>query len=499
MTSERKRFNLRHLTGNTVWSLFGQLVPAAVGFLLVPHIISGLGDARFGLLSLAWAVVGYLSFLDLGISRAVTKSVATSLAMSRIDDLRTNVWSGIGLMVAIGTSAALLLYPLAPWASAHALAIPVDLRGEALFAVRLLCLGLPLTLLMNALRGVLEAYQRFALVNIVRLPFGVSTFVIPWITLGHTGSVAVVIGWLMVARLLAVIAYAMMCIAVMGEHARPQRPSPPAMRELLSFGAWITVSNVVGPLMVSFDRFIIGGLLSVSLVTYYVTPYQVATQFLILPTALSTVLFPVFASLWEQDRNRLNAIYADSLRLTFGIMLVAAVAIVAIAPQLLGIWLGQRFVGPSTAPLQWLMAGVMMNGVAQLSFTFIQSAGRSDWTAKLHLAEAPVYVLALVLSAKRYGLTGVAVVWCLRATADLLVLYSLAARIGLMSWRRRWVDAACLSAGGLALVIVAQPATVFVRGIIALSVVSVCLVAVYARIIAPARISMPAHPVEFNP
>lgn len=466
---------------NTTWSLLGQLIPAAVGFLVVPRIVAGFGDGRFGLLSLAWAVIGYLSFLDLGISRAVTRSVAASLAHSRLDDLRVQVSSAIAIMLGVGFAAALVLYPLAPWISRHALAMPPELRDETLLVVRLLCIGLPITLLMNALRGVLEAYQQFGFVNAVRLPFGISTFLIPWLTLSHSRSIALVIAWLMVARVVAVAAYLVMCVRVMGAHARPRRPTRTAVRELLGYGAWITVSNVVSPLMVSFDRFIIGGLISVALVTYYVTPYQIATQFLIVPMAVSTVLFPVFATLWERNRAQLRAVYADALGVVFAAMLAAAALVIAVAPELLGAWLGPRFPGPSSTPLRWLMVGVMMNGVAHIPFALIQASGRSDWTAKLHLAEAPLYAAALVVSARRFGLTGVAVVWSLRTTIDLVVLYLLAGRLVHEPGRSRTRETGFVLGGVAALALVLWPGSLMGRLVIAIVVGGACTLAVYRR------------------
>jgi O-antigen/teichoic acid export membrane protein len=273
--------------------------------------------------------------------------------------------------------------------------------------------------------------------------------------------------------------YIVMCVSVMGAHARPTLPRRNAMTELLGFGAWITVSNVVSPLMVSFDRFIIGGLISVALVTYYVTPYQIATQFLIFPMAVSTVLFPVFASAWAHDHARLRVLYRDALHVVFAAMLAAAAVVVAIAPALLAGWLGERFVEPSTAPLRWLIAGVMMNGVAHIPFAFIQSVGRSDWTAKLHLVEAPLYAAALVLSAKRFGLTGVAVVWSVRTTADLVALYLLAARLAAIPRRGRLRDVLWAVGGLAALAVIAQPAGLGVRSALALAVVAGCALILY--------------------
>jgi O-antigen/teichoic acid export membrane protein len=464
---------------NALWSLLGQLVPAAVGFVVIPRILTGYGDSRFGLLSLAWAVIGYLSFLDLGISRAVTRSVASSLAHDRVEDLRVQVSSAIAIMLAVGVAAAAMLYPAAPWVATHALTMPPALQVEAILVVRLLCLGLPITLLMNALRGVLEAYQRFGFVNAVRLPFGISTFLIPWLTLSWSTSIALVIAWLMVARLVAVLAYVVMCAIAMGHHARPARPTRGAMKELLGFGAWIMVSNVVSPLMVSFDRFIIGGVISVALVTFYVTPYQIATQFLILPMAVSTVLFPVFAAQWARDRSRLALVFRDGMRFVFAAMLAAAALVVAVAPELLAAWLGERFVVRSTGPLRWLMAGVMLNGIAHVPFAYIQGAGRSDWTAKLHLAEAPLYAVALVFSARRFGLEGVAIIWTLRTTIDLIALYLLAGQLDRVPHGRRVRDLTWVLTGVATLGVVAMPTGLVARMVLGLVVAASCGVATY--------------------
>ena len=42
----------------------------------MPILVDGLGTARFGVLTLAWAVIGYAQVFDLGIGRALTKLTA---------------------------------------------------------------------------------------------------------------------------------------------------------------------------------------------------------------------------------------------------------------------------------------------------------------------------------------------------------------------------------------------------------------------------------------
>jgi O-antigen/teichoic acid export membrane protein len=50
-----------------------------VAVFCIPILIGGLGKDRFGVLTLAWAVIGYASLFDLGLGRALTQLVAKKL------------------------------------------------------------------------------------------------------------------------------------------------------------------------------------------------------------------------------------------------------------------------------------------------------------------------------------------------------------------------------------------------------------------------------------
>src|SRR5690606_30906099 len=60
-----------------VWNLAGLALPLLVAVVTVPHLIATLGQERFGLVALAWGLIGYAGALDLGIGRALTRMVAS--------------------------------------------------------------------------------------------------------------------------------------------------------------------------------------------------------------------------------------------------------------------------------------------------------------------------------------------------------------------------------------------------------------------------------------
>jgi O-antigen/teichoic acid export membrane protein len=67
------------LAHNTLFNLIGQGLPLVVAVATIPFIIQGMGIERFGLLSLAWVVLGYFAIFYLGLGRATTKFVVEAL------------------------------------------------------------------------------------------------------------------------------------------------------------------------------------------------------------------------------------------------------------------------------------------------------------------------------------------------------------------------------------------------------------------------------------
>lgn len=72
---------------------------------------------------------------------------------------------------------------------------------------------------------------------------------------------------------------------------------------LFSIGGWITVSNIVSPIMSYFDRFL-SNQIGAQFVAYYTAPSEGIARATIIPNALATALFPRVSS--EKRRNTKN-------------------------------------------------------------------------------------------------------------------------------------------------------------------------------------------------
>ena len=103
------------------------------------------------------------------------------------------------------------------------------------------------------------------------------------------------LGAALIARMFVLLLLVLACIRAVPLH-KPRVASSDQIRLLLHFGGWTTVTNVIGPLMVFWDRFVIGALLGAAAVAIYVVPFNLVWQILILPAALTSALFPKLAS-----------------------------------------------------------------------------------------------------------------------------------------------------------------------------------------------------------
>lgn len=422
----------RTVARNTLLNLAGQVVPSIAALVGIPILIHHLGTARFGVLSLAWAAVGYFGLFDLGLSRALTQAVAVLLGERETksggeDDLRTVAWTALALMLVLGVVGGVVLAAASPWLVSSGLTVPPELRAETLRSFYLLAMAMPFVVASAGLRGLLEAHQHFGVVAALRVPLSLFTFVAPLAVLPFSSSLTPVVAVLVTGRVLTTLAFLAVCVRRY-DYMRAPSVSRAAMLPLVRFGSWMTVSNVVSPLMSYVDRFFVGAILPVAAVAWYVTPLEVVSRLIVLPLALVSALFPAFAATYVVDRRRTAQLFEQSLRLLLLALFPLFLILALFAREGLTLWVGPEMASHSATVLRWLAVGSFLNCLGQSPFAVLQGCGRPDLTAKTHMTEVPLYAAALWILAHRYGVVGVAMAWTFRVSLDTALLLILARR-----------------------------------------------------------------------
>ena len=403
-----------------------------VALAAIPALIRALGTDRFGVLTLAWMLIGYCSLFDLGLGRALTKlvSAGSGVAVETRNGaaLASTVWTALAIMLVLGCGGALLFAAGSGLLAHSILKIPLALQDEAVVSLQWIAAAIPLVTLTAGLRGILEARQRFGSLSILRLLTGALTFACPLAAARLYGSLPAVVFALAAVRLLSLAAHAVLCAVLTPDLLSDRRVRPAQAGPLFRFGGWLTVSNLLSPLMVSMDRLLVGMFLPVTHVAYYATPYEMVTKLQVIPSAVTGVLFPAFSSSLVNDRERARKLYIRGLSVILGFVAPLVAIFAAFAYPGLRLWLGEEFAAHGYRALQLLAIGVLINAAATVPASFLQAAGRPDVTAKLHMIEFPLYIPLACRLIQGWGIEGAALAWVARVTLDTSLLFWMARR-----------------------------------------------------------------------
>jgi O-antigen/teichoic acid export membrane protein len=413
----------RRLAKNTLWNLLGLGTPLLAAILAIPFLLDELGTERFGVLALAWMVVGYFSLFDLGMGRAATQALAKARSSGESEQLNPIFWTTFTMMLGFGVAGGITVIASAEWLTSRVLNIPAGLLREAHATFLLLGLSIPFVVTSTGARGALEAYHRFGLVNAVRIPLGIFNYLGPLLVLPFSNSLIPVVGVLILSRVASWFIYLYLAVTRLeGIHSQIDFDRT-KIKPLMAFGGWITVTNLVAPVMIYMDRFFIAAQISVGAVTHYAVPHDMVSKLSVIPTALVSVLFPKFTGMLATGSDEVSGVYWRAA-VYLSLILTPVIAFLFVfTPEILQLWVGAEFRDSSATVMRILLLGMAMNGYARLAQTLIQSDGRADITAKLHLLEVLPYLMALLVAVKYWGIVGVACVWVARVMVDLALLH----------------------------------------------------------------------------
>ena len=407
---------------NIIINILGALVPLLVAILYIRPMIADLGAEKYGLYSLLTAVFGYFSFLEFGLGRSTVRYLLDKNSAWPHGEV---AFHGICLTAIFGVVGGLLVLLLSPvlmyFAGSESLGVQKDFFISAL----LMGLLIPLMLLESIFRCLMEADHEFILLGVLKVACSLILAVV-MITLAHSK-----VGR-MTDYMIAMLGVSLLRTAAHGVAWRLRSGirliavwRRDLLKNLVAFGGWSTVSAVVSPVMINFDRFWISAQFGNANVAYYTTPFDAITKIWLINAALVGVVFPEFLRAGinnRDDAEKASRVVVNTCWMSTSIVLPALLVAIFFAPELMTWWVGAGFAAKSHALLAILAVGVSMNSVVQTIFTAFYAVGRPDIPARFHLLEVPVYGVLLLSLSSWFGLPGVAWAWNLRVLTDVLLL-----------------------------------------------------------------------------
>lgn len=408
---------------NTIWNLISSVLPMVLALFAVPFLIKKIGVEAFGILSLIWVLIGYFSIFDFGIGRALTQQI--SIKRNHPIHLTYIIKTGLTLMILTGVIGGVFLLFFSDILGKKWLNVSLSLQQDTINCLLVSSIGIPVTTLTSGLKGVLEGFEDFKASSILKFFLGISNFLIPiLIVIFINNHLTIIVLGLVFSRLIVLIGHLIYVNKKISIRSilNSKFASKSETKEMLNFGLWMTFSNLLSPLMVNSDRFLISYMLGAYLVAYYTVPFDFIIRILVIPAALTGVLFPRFAFLYETNKEGFNKLYKKSLRIIFFFMGIITLGIILFSKMGLSLWLNSDFSDRSWSIAVVLSIGLLFNSMAQVPHAALQSNGHVKLTSIIHFFEFIIYVPFLLFSLFYFNVLGAAFAWSFRVLLDLIVL-----------------------------------------------------------------------------
>lgn len=405
-----------------VYIFTGNILPLLVGFLSVPFSLKYFGVEVVGFISICWLFFGYSGIFDLGLSRSMTQMISKLLPYKDYKLISKFFWTTFIVSMLLSILITLLIYFFST-EIVSLFKISNKLLNNSIKSFEILSFSVPFIILSSVLIGFLTAFNSFKKINYVKIPIGILMMLAPVISYFLDTGIIGIIYIILISRFFLFFIY---LIIIFKEYpfVRKIEFGFYGLKELLNQGLWMTLSNIISPLIVNFDRFILGSLISVQAVAYYSTVYDVVSKLNIIPSTFVTVLFPIFAYNSSINESKINSNIMGKYMIVVLLIISPIIFLTQIwSYNLIEIWINPYFAIKSYKITMLLLIGIFWNCLSQIPFTYLQANGKASKTALFHITELILFLPILYFSIITYGIIGAAFAWASRVFIDFVLLY----------------------------------------------------------------------------
>ena len=278
--------NIRTIGENAAWTIFGRVGPMLVAVALTPELMRQFGPDRWGVFSIALTLIGIFGIFDFGIGRVITRNIAEAIALGTVEQLAAQVKTSLAALLALGLCGSVIMGALVEYWVRSTLKIPTELTSEVRLSLYLLCLAVPLVLLGSGMWGILSAHQQSKAAAMISTPALVMYYAGPLLVFSLFRSLVAVIALIVGLRLVVTILFWRLCKRLIPQLSQA-RVDIGTLRPVLRLSGWMTVSNLLFPVLTYADRILIASL--------YPPPRSVIMR----PPEISSP-----ASIWYQQPSR---------------------------------------------------------------------------------------------------------------------------------------------------------------------------------------------------
>ena len=425
-----------------LFSYFNIGCSIVISLIYTPFLLRMLGQNEYGLFSIAFAAIGILSVLDLGLGNANIRYTAKYRAAGKTKEARLHgmfflLYLVLGLLIFICSFVAF-------WQAPVIFGTNMSIEEVSKLQKMILMVGISLAISfpLNTFKFIIRGYERFVFakfmefLGIILIP---STAVLLLI-LGYR-SVGVIAAVAVLNVLLNIVNF-IYCKRNLSIEIDFSSIDKSLLKEIFGYSVFVFLGVVAFRIDCNANQFILGIISGAIPVALYALAFNFVSNFFTLSSAVSGVFLPVISRI-PSDKNQLqayNGYFVAIGRLQFYVLALFVLGFVFFGRQFILLWAGKDYMMSYWVVLI-LISIRCFSSIQSVGIVILQALNKHRFSAIVFFTMSLFSILLSVFLSKKFGAIGSAIAlscaWLIGNTIIMNIYYAKKIRLDVVHfWRQ---------------------------------------------------------------
>jgi len=409
---------------NSLYNLLAFVYPIILSLFATPFIIHKIGTENYGIFALATSFVGFLAFVDFGISPALVKYVAEYSARGEDEKVNRFFSTSVIFYALVGTLVGLGIIAFGATIAPQVFKVSAHNTQNLRVVFYWTGIGFVFTMLLAAYASLPGALQRFDIpsrisVVINTVSVGISVLLV---TFGH--GVVSLMALTTILSAASVLVFRYFDRKLVSGLKVAFKFDKDVVHKLFVFGGFATIGTIGGTILFQLDKVLIGARLGAQPVAFYVVPGNIATKINAAVATITAVIFPLSAELLaREEHTKLQALYTRSTRIVLTFLVIFVTPMIVLSHAFLLQWLGADYAAKSTLIMQLLLVTYSILGLSNIATHLTVGVNKPQVAALVGIFLGGLNIALLYILMPRYGIIGAAWAFLLSVIPILLFIF----------------------------------------------------------------------------
>ena len=410
---------MNQLKAGAVLNYVAIILNMVIGLLYTPYMLRMLGQAEYGLYSLAASIIAYLTVLDLGFGNAIIRYTAKFRAEGKIDEQKYMFGMFLVLYIGIGIIAVIAGAVLSLNVESIFSAKMTENEGDRTrIMLWLMTFNLAFTFPMSIWGSIMTAYERFTFPRIVSIVRSVLNplVMVALLAIGYKALAMVIVTTIFnVVTLLINYWY---CKNKLKIEFRYGKFDFKFLKEVSVYSFWIFLNVIMDRIYWSTGQFVLGIYRGTVAIAIYAIAIQLQQMYMMFSTAISSVFLPKVTTMVARGDNEkeISDLFIRTGRIQYIVMAFILTGYIIFGKNFILLWAGANYENAYIISLLFFVP-LTVPLIQNMGIIILQARNQMKFRSLLYIAIAIIcFVISFPLG-KNYGGIG-----CAIATASALTI-----------------------------------------------------------------------------